>query len=194
MVLMEPLLGGRLARMAEGPAHKLLERDPERTIASWAFRFVGTYPGVLSALSGMTNMDVLKENVNTFSNFEPLTQEEIDFLMEIAILLDSYPTVPCNDCKYCMPCPYGIDIPGIFVHYNEMVNTGQIAISSEQKEFARLRRKYLVSYDRAIETVRQADHCVHCHKCEEHCPQSIRIPQEIERIGNYVEKLRRGTL
>ena len=194
MVLMEPLLGGRLARMAEGPAHKLLERDPERTIASWAFRFVGTYPGVLSALSGMTNMDVLKENVNTFSNFEPLTQEEIDFLMEIAILLDSYPTVPCNDCKYCMPCPYGIDIPGIFVHYNEMVNTGQIATSSEQKEFARLRRKYLVSYDRAIETVRQADHCVHCHKCEEHCPQSIRIPQEIERIGNYVEKLRRGTL
>ncbi len=194
VVIMEPLLGGRLARMAEGATRKLLERDPSRTIASWAFRFVGTYPGVLCALSGMTNMEVLEENVQTFGNFEPLTQEDIDFLMEIAILLDSYPTVPCNDCKYCMPCPYGIDIPGVFLHYNEMVNTGQIATSAARKDFQRLRRRYLISYDRAVESLRQADHCIHCGTCEPHCPQSIKIPAELQRVGDYVEKLRRGTL
>ena len=194
IVIMEPLLGGRLAKMAEGAAKKLLERDPSRSIASWAFRFVGSYPGVLCALSGMTNMEVLKENVQTFGDFKPLTEEEIDFLMEIAILLDSYPTVPCNDCKYCMPCPYGIDIPGIFLHYNEMVNTGQIAVSSEQKEYQRLRRRYLISYDRAVESLRQADHCIHCGTCVPHCPQSIEIPRELQRVGDYVEKLRRGEL
>ena len=194
IVIMEPLLGGRLAKMAEGAAKKLLERDPSRSIASWAFRFVGSYPGVLCALSGMTNMEVLKENVQTFGDFKPLTEEEIDFLMEIAILLDSYPTVPCNDCKYCMPCPYGIDIPGIFLHYNEMVNTGQIAVSSEQKDYQRLRRRYLISYDRAVESLRQADHCIHCGTCVPHCPQSIEIPRELQRVGDYVEKLKRGEL
>ena len=194
IVIMEPLLGGRLAKMAEGAAKKLLERDPSRSIASWAFRFVGSYPGVLCALSGMTNMEVLKENVQTFGDFKPLTEEEIDFLMEIAILLDSYPTVPCNDCKYCMPCPYGIDIPGIFLHYNEMVNTGQIAVSREQKEYQKLRRRYLISYDRAVESLRQADHCIHCGTCVPHCPQSIEIPNELQRIGDYVEKLKRGEL
>ena len=194
MVIMEPLLGGRLAKMAEGPASKLQERDPSRSIASWAFRFVGSYPGVLCALSGMTNMEVLKENVQTFGDFKPLTEEEIEFLMEIAILLDSYPTVPCNDCKYCMPCPYGIDIPGIFLHYNEMVNTGQIATSREQKDYQRLRRRYLISYDRAVESLRQADHCIHCGTCISHCPQSIQIPRELQRVGDYVEKLRSGEL
>lgn len=192
MVIMEPLLGGRLAKMAEGAARKLQERDPLHSIASWAFRFVGSYPGVLCALSGMTNMDVLKENVQTFGDFKPLTEEETEFLMEIAILLDSYPTVPCNDCKYCMPCPYGIDIPGIFLHYNEMVNTGQIATSREQKDYQKLRRRYLISYDRAVESLRQADHCIHCGTCIPHCPQSIQIPRELQRVGNYVEKLRSG--
>jgi len=93
-----------------------------------------------------------------------------------------------------MPCPYGIDIPGIFHHYNEMVNTGSVATSKEQKDYRKLRRKYLVSYDRAIETIRQADHCIHCRECLSHCPQSIRIPRELSRIGEYVEKLKAGTL
>ncbi len=194
VVIMEPLLGGRLARMADGVAQKLLERDPEHSVASWAFRFAGSFPGVLCVLSGMTNQEVLTENISTYSDFRPVTEEEFEFLMNIAILLDSYPTVPCNDCKYCMPCPYGIDIPGIFVHYNSMVNTGQIAVSSEQKDFRKLKRRYLISYDRAVESLRQADHCIHCNTCVPHCPQSIRIPQELQRIGAYVENLRRGEL
>ena len=194
VVIMEPLLGGRLARMAEGPANMIKERDPYHSIASWAFRFVGSYPGVLCALSGMTNMEVIEENVQTFSHFRPITEDDFEFLMKIATLLDSFPTVPCNDCKYCMPCPYGIDIPGVFLHYNAMVNTGQVAASREQEDYRRLKRRYLISYDRAVQGLRQADHCIQCRQCEPHCPQSIRIPRELRRIAEYVEKLKSDTL
>lgn len=194
VVVMEPLLGGRLAKIPEGVTKKLLERDPYHSVASWAFRFVGSHPDVLCALSGMTNMEVLVENVQTFSNFRPITEDDFDFLMEIAELLNSFPTVPCNDCKYCMPCPYGIDIPGILLHYNEMVNTNQVATSQEQKDYKKLRRRYLLSYNRAVESLRQADHCIQCNTCISQCPQSINIPKELQRIGNYVEKLRAETL
>jgi hypothetical protein len=190
VVVMEPLLGGRLAKMNDSVTQKLLERDPYHSVASWAFRFVGSHSGVLCTLSGMTNMEVLVENVQTFSRFRPVTQADFDFLMELAVLLDSFPTVPCNDCKYCMPCPYGIDIPGILLHYNEMVNTGMVAGSKEQKDYKKLRRRYLLSYNRAVESLRQADRCIQCNTCISHCPQSINIPSELRRIGNYVEKLR----
>ena len=105
-----------------------------------------------------------------------------------------YPTVNCNDCKYCMPCPYGIDIPGIFKHYNTCVNEGNFAQNKEQENYQELRRAYLVSYDRAIPTLRQADHCVGCKQCIPKCPQSIPIPRELRRIDAYVEKLKQGTL
>lgn len=193
MVIMEPLLGGRLAKLPDAAAEKLLQRSPGSSVASWAFRFVGSYPGVLCCLSGMTNAEVLQENLQTFSGFKPLTDEEKEFLMGVADLLDSFPTVPCTGCQYCMPCPYGIDIPGIFRHYNEMVRTGSMVTTANQDDYRRLRRKYLVSYDRAIETVRQADHCIHCRQCVSHCPQSIRIPGELSRIAKYVENLKKGS-
>lgn len=194
MVIMEPLLGGRLAKLPDAATGKLLQREPGNSVASWAFRFVGSYPGVLCCLSGMTNAEVLQDNLQTFSGFKALTDEEKEFLMDIADLLETFPTVPCTGCQYCMPCPYGIDIPGIFRHYNEMVRTGSMVTKSNQDDFRRLRRKYLVSYDRAIETVRQADHCIHCRQCMSHCPQSIRIPHELSRIAKYVEQLRTGKI
>ena len=166
IVVMEPLLGGRLASVPERLAEMMKEREPEKSIASWAFRFCGSYPRILTVLSGMASMDPLIENVETYSHFQPLTDEEKDFLKVIAGLMADYPTVGCTDCKYCMPCPYGIDIPGIFKHYNTHVNEGTIAQSSEQLGFARLKRKYLTSYDKAIETVRQADHFIGCGQCE----------------------------
>ena len=192
--IMEPLLGGRLAKLPEAVAARLKEREPEKSVASWAFRFCGSYPGVLTVLSGMSSMDPLIENVETFSHFKPLTEEEIAFLQEMADLMENYPTVPCTGCTYCMPCPYGIDIPTIFRHYNDAVNSGDIAQSCEQEHFQRLKRRYLVSYDRAVETVRQADHCVGCGQCQPHCPQSIDIPHELRRIDRYIENLKRETL
>ena len=173
---------------------KAPEREPQMSIASWAFRFCGSYPNILTVLSGMSSMDPLIENVETFSHFKPLNDEEKAFLMEMANLMEDYPTVPCTACSYCMPCPYGIDIPTIFRHYNDHVNSGEIAQSCEQDHFQRLKRRYLVSYDRAVETVRQADHCIGCGQCRPKCPQSIDIPRALRRIDRYVEKLKRETL
>ena len=192
--IMEPLLGGRLAKLPDAIAEKMKEREPQMSIASWAFRFCVSYPNILTVLSGMSSMDPLIENVETFSHFKPLNDEEKAFLMEMANLMEDYPTVPCNACSYCMPCPYGIDIPTIFRHYNDHVNSGEIAQSCEQDHFQRLKRRYLVSYDRAVETVRQADHCIGCGQCRPKCPQSIDIPRVLRHIDRYVEKLKREAL
>lgn len=192
--IMEPLLGGRLAKLPDAIAERMKEREPQMSIASWAFRFCGSYPNILTVLSGMSSMDPLIENVETFSHFKPLNDEEKAFLMKMANLMEDYPTVPCTACSYCMPCPYGIDIPTIFRHYNDHVNSGEIAQSCEQDHFQRLKRRYLVSYDRAVETVRQADHCIGCGQCRPKCPQSIDIPRVLRHIDRYVEKLKRETL
>ena len=193
-VIMEPLLGGRLSKVPEHIAGRLKERNPQGSVASWAFRFAGTHPGVLCVLSGMTYMEHLQDNVGTYSPLKPLTEDELAFLEETAELMQKYPTVPCNDCKYCMPCPYGIDIPAILLHYNKCVNAGEVASSIENENYKEARRAYLVSYDRAIPKLRQADRCIGCKACMAHCPQSINIPHEIHKISAYIEKLKRGTL
>lgn len=194
IVIMEPLLGGRLANVPESISAQLRQREPDKSAASWAFRFCGTYPRVLCILSGMTNMDVLTENVETFSHFKPLNEEELEFMERMAVQYKEFPLVNCTDCKYCMPCPWGIDIPGIFKHYNTAVTEGSYAQSSQQKDYRKLKRAYLVSYDRAIPTLRQADHCIGCGTCLDHCPQSIPIPDELHRIDHYIESLRQDLL
>lgn len=193
-VIMEPLLGGRLSKVPHHIADRLKERNPEGSVASWAFRFAGTHEGVLCVLSGMTYMEHLQDNLKSYSPLVPLTEEEIAFLDETAGLLKKYPTVPCNDCKYCMPCPYGIDIPAILLHYNKCVNEGEVVLSSADEGYKKARRAYLVSYDRAIPELRQAARCIGCNQCSEHCPQHIDIPKEIQRIDRYVENLRQNKL
>jgi predicted aldo/keto reductase-like oxidoreductase len=193
-VIMEPLLGGRLSKVPEHIAGRLKERNPQGSIASWAFRFAGTHPGVLCVLSGMTYMEHLQDNVGTYSPLKPLTEDELAFLEETAELMQKYPTVPCNDCKYCMPCPYGIDIPAILLHYNKCVNEGEIATSTQDENYRKARRAYLVSYDRAVPKLRQAARCIGCNQCMSHCPQSINIPRELHKIDRYIENLREDTL
>ena len=191
-LVMEPLLGGRLAKVPDHIADRLKTRNPQGSIASWAFRFAGSQPGVLSVLSGMTYMEHLQDNVSTFSPLKPLSEDELNFLEETAGLLKTYPTVPCNDCKYCMPCPYGLDIPAILLHYNKCVNEGLVATDKEADNYSKARRAYLISYDRAVPELRQADRCIGCGKCVKHCPQHIKIPHEIHRISRYIEELRRN--
>ena len=193
-VIMEPLLGGRLAKVPEHIVNRLKQRKPEESVASWAFRYAGSYPDVLTVLSGMTYMEHLEDNLHTYSPLEPLTEDEFAFLHETADLMMQYPTIPCNDCKYCMPCPYGIDIPANLLHYNKCVNEDNIPTSSQSPEYARARKAYLVGYDRSVPKLRQASHCIGCGQCAPHCPQGIDIPGELHRIDEYVEKLKQQTI
>ena len=194
-VIMEPLLGGRLAKMPDHIVATLKQQRPEDSVASWAFRYVGSKPNVLTALSGMTYMEHLEDNLRSFCPLEPIPAEEQEWLeTEVANLYYSYPTVPCNDCKYCMPCPYGIDIPSIFVHYNKCVNKGNVPESMQAENYWDARRAFLVGYDRAVPKVRQANHCIDCRQCNMHCPQNIDIPRELSRIDTFVEKLKQNTL
>ncbi|MDE6423413.1 MAG: aldo/keto reductase, partial [Muribaculaceae bacterium] len=193
-VIMEPLLGGRLSNVPEHVMTRLKEREPERSVASWAFRYAGTFPGVLTVLSGMTYKEHLLDNLSTYCPLKPLDDNELAFLYDTADLMMQYPTVPCNDCKYCMPCPYGLDIPAILLHYNKCINEGNVPVSSQSENYREARRAFLVGYDRSVPKLRQASHCIGCNQCSPHCPQSIDIPHELHRIDRYVEKLKQNKI
>ena len=194
IVIMEPLRGGSLANIPADLVDRLKAREPQRSVASWAFRYVGSFPRVMCALSGMTYMEHLQDNLENFLDFQPLNDEEKQLLWDIADRMENYPLVPCTGCQYCMPCPYGINIPGIFKFYNDNVTAGTYVESKEQEGYAKARRKYLLAYNEAIPTVRQADHCIACRRCEKDCPQNIRIPDQLRRIDRYIESLKRETL
>ena len=189
-IIMEPLLGGRLSNVHDHIAAKLKQRKPESSVASWAFRFAGSFPGVLTVLSGMTYMEHLQDNLRTYSPLDPLTPDDREFLEETAQLMMRYPTIPCNDCKYCMPCPYGLDIPGILLHFNKCINEGNMPASSQDENYRKARRAFLIGYDRSVPKLRQANHCIGCGQCNPHCPQSIDIPKEMQRIDKFVEDLK----
>ena len=194
-VIMEPLLGGRLSKVPDHVVAHLKKRKPENSVASWAFRYIGSKKNVLTVLSGMTYMEHLEDNIRTYSPLEELTEEEQEWLEgETSELIKSYPTIDCNDCKYCMPCPYGLDIPGIFVHYNKCVNKGNVPESQQAENYEKARRAFLVGYDRSVPKLRQANHCVQCRVCIPHCPQKIDIPRQLRRIDEFVEQLKQGTL
>ncbi len=194
VVIMEPLLGGRLANLPDHIVADLKAREPQRSVASWAFRFCGTYPNVLTALSGMTYMDHLNDNLSTFCPLKPLTDEELEFLEHIAKEVFDTQSIPCTGCQYCMPCPFGLDIPGIFAHYNKCIKEGNLATSMDETDYKKMRRAFLIGYDRSVPKLRQADHCTHCGECVTHCPQRIKIPQQMQMVDEYVEKLKQNTL
>ncbi|MDE5725325.1 MAG: aldo/keto reductase [Duncaniella sp.] len=193
-VIMEPLLGGRLSKVHDHVVARLKQREPERSVASWAFRYAGTPEGVLCVLSGMTYMEHLEDNLRSYCPLKPLTREEIEYLYDTADIMVQFPTIPCNDCKYCMPCPYGLDIPGVLLHYNKCVNQGNVPENAQAENYREARRAFLVGYDRSVPRLRQADHCIGCNKCVAHCPQNINIPGEMARIDRFVEHLKQGTL
>lgn len=193
-VIMEPLLGGRLANVSNKIADQMKQRDPDHSVASWAFRYAGTQKDVLTVLSGMTYMENLRENIVTYSPLKPLTNEEEQFLYKVAKEIYELQTIPCNECNYCMPCPYGLNIPGIFSYYNKCIKEGNVPKSGRDPNYVRERRAFLIGYDRSVPKLRQADHCVGCGKCLEHCPQRILIPDKMQEISNYTEQLKQNLL
>ena len=192
--VMEPLLGGRLAKQPTPILHEMKKMDINATPAEWAFRFAGTPEGILTVLSGMTYIEHLQENCRTYSPLRPVTPDEDAMLMRLAEQIVGMKAVPCTACNYCMPCPYGLNIPIIFSYYNNCLaeELMPIAGDSEDREFRKARRRWLLGYGRAVEPARQADHCIGCNHCIPHCPQRIDIPAEMQRIDSFVEQLKQG--
>lgn len=191
-IVMEPLLGGRLSRVSAQVLRLMKEMRPEDSAASWAFRYAGTPTNVLTILSGMVYMEHLQENIRTCSPLEPLTEQEYEVLDEVAEIMLNDDYVQCTECQYCMPCPYGIDIPGVFGHYNRTVSAGKRLKSSNDENYKKARRAFLVGYDRSVPRLRQASHCIGCGICKPHCPQTIDIPKEMLRIDSYAEQLKQN--
>ena len=167
VVVMEPLLGGRLARFNWALANELKTLDPDSSLAKWAFRFAASLPDVVCVLSGMTYAHHIEENVETFSPLKELEEKEFAALKRAAEAYLNLDAIPCNCCDYCMPCPYGLDIPSLLTFRNEM-RAAKTPMSA---------RRIVEAYAKAVpEPLRRSDHCTGCGRCTPHCPQLIDIP------------------
>ncbi|MCC8197951.1 MAG: aldo/keto reductase [Tannerellaceae bacterium] len=189
-IIMEPLLGGRLARLNSVAQAPLRRIRPDDTPATWAFRYAGTPENVITVLSGMVYMEHLQENIRTYSPLDPLTPSEYEALEEVTEIMLNDDFIPCTECQYCMPCPYGINIPAVFAHYNKVVNAQRMPESAGDPNYRKYRREFLIGYDRSVPKLRQADHCIGCKICTHECPQRIAIPEEMQRIDQFVETLK----
>ena len=177
VVVMEPLLGGRLARHNDALASELTPLDPEATLASWALRFCGSFPKVLTVLSGMTFKEHLEENIATLSPLKPLTKRELLALERAACAYLGSGAIPCNSCDYCMPCPYGLDIPALLTFMNRVR-------AEKLTDPKAIRRAYAAAVP---DPRRRADRCIGCRRCVPHCPQQIDIPTVLDGIAAFVE-------
>ena len=191
LTIMEPIRGGALATVNDGIKSLMNERLPGLSPAGVALSFVASYPNVLCTLSGMSNMDQLVENVETFTDFKPVSEE--DRLWLATTVCDAYNNnahIPCTTCSYCMPCPSGVNIPGNFLAFN--TTSDELNIPDPEmkgtKEYKKKRKIFLARYNALAEGSR-ADACTKCNVCLRKCPQSIRIPQQLEMIRTLVEKL-----
>ena len=189
-VVMEPLRGGAFGRMAQELVDQLKAVRPDDSTARWAFRWVGTYPNILTTLSGMNRMDHLEDNVKTFSPLDPCTEKEKKLLAEIADQMAGFPTIPCTTCAYCMPCPYGVDIPGNFAYYNKAVTDHVLPLpDASASDYAARQQQFIGGYHAALPDENTwALQCQDCEECLSKCPQQIRIPNQMARI---VETLRK---
>lgn len=177
VIVMEPLRGGVLARL-NAEARAIFKRaDRDRSPASWAFRYVADLPNVLCILSGMTEMEHLEENIATFSTLKPLSAREKGVISGALAAYLKKGTVPCTDCRYCLPCPVGVAIPKIFAMYNGYKLSG---------DFARFEQQYS-----ALPEEERAQECVSCMACVKKCPQSIAIPEEFKRIIKETAKAKK---
>ena len=187
VLVMEPVKGGALANVSEGVASVLRERHPDLTPAGNALTFVGSLPGVMVTLSGMSNMEQLKENVSLFTNFKPFDDRDMAFMHNVADLYKSKGQIPCTACSYCMPCPAGVDIPGNFKIFNS-ASDALLTTDTGRKDVVDKRKAFLKQYIAQDKGVR-ADACIACNACLPKCPQHISIPQHMERIRELAARI-----
>lgn len=167
-VVMEPVRGGALANVCMD-AEKIFKEKSDKSIASWALRFVASLPNVCVVLSGMSNMEQLTDNINTFTDFKYLSEDDkltIDKAKK-AILGNKF--IPCTGCKYCMPCPYGVNIARSFAIYN------QYQIDKDKERF--------IKRTNDLKEEEKFDKCMECGMCMLQCPQQIKIPQELKKLS-----------
>lgn len=174
-IVMEPVKGGKLASFNEDIASEF-KTYSNSSLASWALRWVGSLKDVKVILSGMNEMDQLDDNLDTFTNFKPLNNEELKIIDNVRNKFKSINKVGCTNCKYCMPCPKGVDIPGIFRLYNNY------AMYNDKKGT-------MWEYGEFIKDKEDMSQCVKCKACIKKCPQQINIPEMFEQIKKDMEFL-----
>lgn len=168
VIIMEPLRGGRLVELLPEKARALMERHtPRRSPAEWALRWLWNQPEVTCVLSGMNSLEMVEENcrVASESRAGEFGPEEETFFEELRRVINEKMKVGCTGCGYCLPCPRGVDIPGIFRCYNELYTESRFAGWKEYVQVIGFRREPGF-----------ASQCVGCGKCRQHCPQGIDIP------------------
>lgn len=175
LVIMEPVKGGSLAVFADDIMGKFHAINPEASAASFALRWVGSLPSVKVILSGMSTMEQVEDNLKTFGNFKPLSEAEQKMIAEVKGTLVSRVQNGCTGCRYCMPCPAGVDIPGCFRTWNtyHMYQNYNMVKGRWENE---------------IGDAKQAKNCVKCGKCEQACPQKLSIRQDLERVQADLDK------
>lgn len=175
--VMEPLRGGKLAKLNASMEQELNALRPEEEIPAWAFRFLQSVPGVIMILSGMSNLQQLRSNLLTFETDKPLTEEEMAALMKVSAQMQSRKSIPCTACHYCVShCPQGLDIPRLISLYNEHL------LTVEDGGMAFIAPMALM----AIPEEKRPASCLHCQSCEQVCPQQIGISQF---MYDFVEKV-----
>ena len=173
--VMEPVRGGRLAKLSEPEEAKLKALRPEDSIASWGFRFLQGLPNVKMVLSGMSNMAQMKDNVKTFSEEKPLSVVETKLLLDIAEGMKD--SIPCTACRYCCDgCPAGLDIPGLISTYNEIRFSPAVNVA--------MRIEFMPEDKKPTA-------CIGCGQCTQMCPQNIDVPGALKDFAEKLSKLPR---
>ena len=180
VIIMEPLRGGRLVHNLPASARKLFANHPSgRSPAEWSFAWLWNQPEVTCILSGMNSLEMVRENVRSASSYPEagfLSKEDRVFLRKVARAINRQMKVPCTGCRYCMPCPRNVDIPGTFAAYNRKYTDSRL-VALKEYAMCTLLRKDATS----------ASLCVECGKCEQHCPQNIKIRQELKAAVKELE-------